>query len=108
MLTALLYGLATAAPLVAGAAIGLRWQLPKAVLGALMAFGAGTMIAAVSAELFELAFHRAGAVIAALALLAGGLPRGWLVDRNGYGGRVSRRLRARRPSGQRAGDNRVQ
>ncbi|MEU4340205.1 ZIP family metal transporter [Nocardia sp. NPDC023852] len=71
MLTALLYGLGTAAPLVAGAAIGLRWQLPKAVLGALMAFGAGTMIAAVSAELFEPAFHQAGAVIAALALFAG-------------------------------------
>ncbi|MGO4613690.1 ZIP family metal transporter [Nocardia sp. 2YAB30] len=71
MLTALLYGLGTAVPLVVGAGIGLRWQLPTAVLASLMAFGAGTMIAAVSAELFEPAFHQAGAAIAGLALFAG-------------------------------------
>ncbi|MEU7630472.1 ZIP family metal transporter [Nocardia sp. NPDC049220] len=71
MLTALLYGLGTGVPLVIGAAIGLRWQLPPAVLASLMAFGAGALIAAVSEELFEPAFHQAGAVIAALALFAG-------------------------------------
>ena len=53
MLTAVLYGLGTALPLVIGAAVGLRWSLPGRVLAALMAFGAGTMIAAVSSELFE-------------------------------------------------------
>ncbi|WP_330233356.1 ZIP family metal transporter [Nocardia sp. NBC_00508] len=71
MLTALLYGLGTAVPLVLGAAIGLRWRLPKAVLASLMAFGAGTLIAAASVELFEPAFHQAGAVIAGAALFAG-------------------------------------
>ncbi|MET9025132.1 ZIP family metal transporter [Nocardia sp. NPDC004168] len=70
MMKALLYGLGTAVPLVLGAAIGSRWQLPKAVLASLMAFGAGTMIAAVSTELFEPAF-RQNATIAAIALLAG-------------------------------------
>ena len=71
MLTALLYGLGTAVPLVLGAAIGSRWILPKPLLASLMAFGAGTMIAAASSELFEPAFHQAGALIAALALFAG-------------------------------------
>ncbi|MCP2291496.1 ZIP family metal transporter [Nocardia amikacinitolerans] len=71
MLKALLYGLGTAVPLLVGAAIGLRWSLPRPLLASLMAFGAGTMIAAVSSELFEPAFHQAGAVIAGAALFAG-------------------------------------
>lgn len=71
MLKALLYGSATAAPLIVGAAVGLRWTLPKQLLATLMAFGAGTMIAAVSSELFEPAFHRTGALVAGLALFLG-------------------------------------
>lgn len=71
MTKALLYGLATALPLVIGAAIGLRWRIPRPVLAALMAFGAGTMIAAASAELFEPAFHAVAAWHAGLALMAG-------------------------------------
>ncbi|MEH3154901.1 MAG: ZIP family metal transporter [Gordonia paraffinivorans] len=71
MITAVLYGLATALPLAAGAAIGLRWTLPRWLLAGLMAFGAGTMIAAVSSELFEPAFHQAGPIVAGVALFAG-------------------------------------
>ena len=71
MVTAFLYGLATALPLALGAAIGLHWTLPRTVLAGLMAFGAGTMIAAVSSELFEPAFEQAGAVTAGAALFAG-------------------------------------
>ncbi|MGV9820237.1 ZIP family metal transporter [Nocardia xishanensis] len=71
MVTALLYGLGTAVPLLVGAAIGLRWTLPRAVLASLMAFGSGTMIAAVSSELFAPAFHQAGVLIAGAALFAG-------------------------------------
>ncbi|WP_280423115.1 ZIP family metal transporter [Nocardia carnea] len=69
--TALLYGLGTAIPLVIGAAIGLRTTLPKPLLASLMAFGAGTMIAAVSNELFEPAFLQAGAFTAGTALFLG-------------------------------------
>jgi zinc transporter, ZIP family len=36
-----------------------------------MAFGAGTLIAAASSELFEPASHQAGAVIAGISLFAG-------------------------------------
>lgn len=71
MIKALLYGVATALPLLIGAGIGLRWRIPRPVLAALMAFGAGTMIAAASTELFEPAFHDVAAWHAGLALMAG-------------------------------------
>lgn len=71
MLTALLYGIGTAVPLVIGAAVGLRWKLPPRVLAALMAFGAGTLIAAASNELFEPAFAEVGILLAGGALLGG-------------------------------------
>ncbi len=71
MLKALLYGLGTAGPLVLGAAAGLYWRLPVRVLAALMAFGAGTMIAAVSSELFQPAFEELGGLRAGIGLLSG-------------------------------------
>jgi ZIP family zinc transporter len=71
VLTAALYGAATAVPLVGGAAVGLRWRIPKPVLAALMAFGAGTMIAAASEELFGPAFSEVGAGLAGLGLIGG-------------------------------------
>jgi ZIP family zinc transporter len=71
VLKALLYGSVTALPLVIGAAIGLRWKLPRIILAALMAFGAGTMIAAASQELFAPAFAAVPAWEAGLALMAG-------------------------------------
>jgi zinc transporter, ZIP family len=71
MLKATLYGIGTALPLVIGAFVGLRWRLPDRVLAALMAFGAGTMIAAISSELFAPAFKEVGAIPAGVALLAG-------------------------------------
>ncbi|MBC2641741.1 MULTISPECIES: ZIP family metal transporter [unclassified Rhodococcus (in: high G+C Gram-positive bacteria)] len=73
MLTATLYGLGTALPLLIGAAIGLRYDLPRPVLAALMAFGAGTMVAAVSTELFQPAFETEGIWTAGAALFAGAL-----------------------------------
>ncbi|MGH3457538.1 ZIP family metal transporter [Aeromicrobium sp.] len=71
MVTALLYGLGTAVPLVLGAAIGLRWTLPRALLAGLMAFGAGTLVAAVSEELFGPAFESMTPALASVSLLAG-------------------------------------
>ena len=71
MLKAFLYGLGTAVPLVLGAAIGLRWTIPPRVLGGLMAFGAGTLVAAVSEELFGPAFGSMTPELAGAALLAG-------------------------------------
>jgi ZIP family zinc transporter len=68
---ALLYGIGSALPLVVGSAVGLRWKLPDRVLAALMAFGAGTLVAAAAEELFGPAFERAGALPAGAALMAG-------------------------------------
>ncbi|MFF2113592.1 ZIP family metal transporter [Rhodococcus koreensis] len=73
MLTAVLYGVGTALPLLIGAGVGLRYNLPKPLLAALMAFGAGTMVAAVSTELFQPAFEVEGIWGAGAALFAGAL-----------------------------------
>lgn len=73
MLGAVMYGLGTALPLVVGAFVGLRFAIPKPVLAALMAFGAGTMVAAVSTELFQPAFEAEGIWVAGCALFAGAL-----------------------------------
>ncbi|QSE82024.1 ZIP family metal transporter [Rhodococcus koreensis] len=73
MLTASLYGLGTAVPLLIGAVVGLRYDLPRPVLAALMAFGAGTMVAAVSTELFQPAFETEGIWTAGAALFTGAL-----------------------------------
>ena len=71
MLTAALYGLGTSLPLLVGAAIGLRYDLPRPLLAGLMAFGSGTMLAAVTTELFQPAFEADGLVVAGTALMAG-------------------------------------
>ncbi|MXQ76522.1 MULTISPECIES: ZIP family metal transporter [Rhodococcus] len=71
MLTALWYGMGTAVPLLLGAAIGLRYDLPRPVLAGLMAFGAGAMVAAVSTELFAPAFADRGLWAAGGALMLG-------------------------------------
>lgn len=58
-------------PLFAGAIVGLRYDLPRPLLAALMAFGAGAMVAAVSTELFAPAFADQGLWSAGGALLLG-------------------------------------
>ncbi|MDF1706268.1 MAG: hypothetical protein P1U38_15980 [Aeromicrobium sp.] len=71
MAMAFWFGVATAVPLVIGAAVGLRWHLPTPVLAVLMAFGAGTLTAAASEELFGPAFESEGVLLAGAALLLG-------------------------------------
>lgn len=71
MAPALLYGLGTALPMLVGAFVGLRYDLPRPLLAALMAFAAGAMVAAVSTELFQPAFESEGVVVAGVALMLG-------------------------------------
>lgn len=73
MLEALLLGVATALPLMLGAIVGVAWKVPKRVLAAVLAFGAGTLIASVSDGLFAPAFREIGGGPAAGALLLGTL-----------------------------------
>jgi ZIP family zinc transporter len=65
--------MAAASSLVAGALMGLARPIPKLVVASVMAFGAGTLISAVSFELTEEAFARAGADAVALGLGLGGI-----------------------------------
>lgn len=71
--SAWLFGLVASSALVIGAAIGVRFRLPKRLLAILLSFAAGALITALSFELFEDAYERGGLVRAALGLLVGAL-----------------------------------
>lgn len=71
MAEALLLGVITVAPLIIGALAAAYFTIPGKVVAVVLAFGAGTLIASVSEGLFLPAFKEAGALQAALALLAG-------------------------------------
>lgn len=60
MFNAWLWGSLAASTLVVGALISLRWRIKPGLLGLIMAFGVGVLISAVSFELIEEAFKRAG------------------------------------------------
>lgn len=64
-------GALTAAPLLAGAMLGVTARIPPLLLALVLAFGAGTLIASVSEELFLPGFRELGGPVAAGSLLAG-------------------------------------
>ena len=70
---ALLFGVVASSALIAGALVGVRFELPKRLLAMLLAFAAGAPITALTFELFLDAYERGGIVRAALGLLAGAL-----------------------------------
>jgi ZIP family zinc transporter len=72
MLNAFLFGLLATSSLVVGGIIAARFNLPKKTLGIIMAFGAGTLISAVSYELiFEAIKLGRGTGFPAFGLFAG-------------------------------------
>jgi ZIP family zinc transporter len=74
MAEALLWGLLATSSLVIGALIALRWELSRSVVGLVMAFGSGVLIAAVAYELVQEAFvAQDGGIWVALGLAAGAL-----------------------------------
>lgn len=68
---ALFWGAVSGGALVVGAAVGFLVQVPKAVVAAVMAFGSGVLISALSFELMEEAFQEAGTGAAAVGFLVG-------------------------------------
>jgi len=102
MLTALGWGALAASSLVIGALAALARDWPQRLIGAVLAFGAGALISAVS---FELALE--GTKVGSFAALAGGLALGAIayylldgvVEQTGNAGRA----RARHRSGSAAG-----
>jgi ZIP family zinc transporter len=74
MLNAFLFGLLATSSLIVGGIIATRFTLPKKSLGIIMAFGAGTLISAVSYELiYEAVTLAKGTGFPAFGLFAGAL-----------------------------------
>ena len=69
---AIIFGLIASSALILGGAVGAYWKPPAQVVGVLLAFASGSLLAALSFELFPDAFERGGAWRAGLGLLAGG------------------------------------
>lgn len=69
--TIVIFGIVASVPLVIGAAIGSRFELPKRLLAVLLAFAAGALITALSFELFEDAYEAGGIWLAATGLFVG-------------------------------------
>ncbi|UVF20819.1 ZIP family zinc transporter [Microvirga terrae] len=66
-----LWGLLSGSALVLGALIGTFVRLPQRVIAAVMAFGAGVLISALSFDLMDEAYRTGGIVSTALGFLAG-------------------------------------
>lgn len=73
MLEALLWGAVAASSLVLGAALAMFWRWPDAVVGIVLAFGAGALIAGVAFELAEAGVAEGGPLAVGLGLAAGAL-----------------------------------
>jgi ZIP family zinc transporter len=66
-----LWGLLAGSALLLGAAIGYFARLPQRLIAAVMAFGAGTLVSALSFELMDEAYHRGGFRATALGFVGG-------------------------------------
>ena len=66
-----LWGLLAGSALLLGAAVGYWVRLPKRLIAAIMAFGSGTLISALSFELMDEAYRRGGFDSSAIGFLAG-------------------------------------
>jgi ZIP family zinc transporter len=71
VLTTIAYALGASLPLVAGAAVGVKWEPPKHLVAAVLAFAAGALVVSTSFELFEPAYEGGGAWRAGLMFAAG-------------------------------------
>lgn len=71
LFTALLYGVGTGLPLVVGATVGVYLQPSQRITSVGLAFASGSLITALSFELFEPAFQTAGLGLTTAGLLIG-------------------------------------
>jgi ZIP family zinc transporter len=71
MSESLVFGAIASSALVLGSLIGVRFELPKRVLAVLLSFAAGSLITALTFELFEDAHERGGIWRAAVGLFVG-------------------------------------
>jgi len=73
MTNVLLYGIISVSPLVLGSILGCYLKLKERVIGAIAAFGAGALIAAITFGLMEEAFQLGGLDSSIFGFLVGGL-----------------------------------
>ncbi len=65
------WGLVAGGALLLGAYVGFRFKVPQRLIAAIMAFGSGVLISALSFELMEHAFHTGGFASTAIGFLGG-------------------------------------
>jgi zinc transporter, ZIP family len=70
-LAAGLWGLLAGSALLIGAAVGFLAPVPQRIIAAIMAFGGGVLISALSFDLMDEAFHRGGFVAVAVGFISG-------------------------------------
>jgi ZIP family zinc transporter len=81
-----LWGLLAGAALVIGAAVGYFARVPQRLIAAIMAFGSGVLISALSFELMDAAFRRGGFGATAVGFVTGAAVytvANWLLARRG-------------------------
>ncbi|MEP5568886.1 MAG: ZIP family zinc transporter [Halioglobus sp.] len=104
MLSAAFWGFFSGGALIVGAAIGYYYSVPNRLAAAVMAFGAGVLISALSFELMEEAFQIAGLGATATGFLLGAIAYAganrWLATR---GARHRKRSGDQQPSEQEDG-----
>jgi CRP-like cAMP-binding protein len=86
ILSALLFGLISAATLPVGAAVGVLWQPPDRVMAFLLAFGAGALLAALTIDLIAPGVDRGHFADLAAGAVLGGVAfklLDWAVNRQG-------------------------
>ncbi|WP_306397698.1 ZIP family metal transporter [Telluria beijingensis] len=92
------WGLVAGAALLLGAFIGIRFEVPQRLVAAIMAFGSGVLISALSFELMDEAIETGGFASTAAGFLAGAVvytAANWMLARRG----ARHRKRSRRPAG---------
>lgn len=98
-LAAGLWGLFAGSALLLGAAVGYFIQLPQRLIAAIMAFGAGTLISALSFELMDEAFKKGGFDSTAIGFVGGAAVytlANWLLAK--YGAKHRKRSGTQQPS----------
>lgn len=98
-LAAGLWGLFAGSALLLGAAVGYFIKLPQRLIAAIMAFGAGTLISALSFELMDEAFKKGGFDSTAIGFVGGAAVytlANWLLAK--YGAKHRKRSGTQQPS----------
>src|SRR4051812_20191546 len=93
-----LWGLLAGSALIMGAALGFVARVPTRVIAAVMAFGGGVLISALSFDLMDEAYRRGGAVASAVGFMAGAsayTTATWVLARHGA---KNRKRSTRQPS----------